>query len=198
MKKTAAVIVAAGCSSRMGELKALLPIGGVSLLRRIAGVLLAAGASPTVLVTGYRADELQRETTDLGLVFLRNERYAETEMFDSARIGFSYLEGKCDRVLFTPVDVPLFAPGTVKRLLATDVPLAVPVCGGKRGHPILLSAALLPALIRDSGEDGLKGALRRAGAPAHRVEVPDEGILYDADTPADYRALLDLYERQNG
>src|SRR5699024_5541545 len=74
--------------------------------------------------------------------------------------------------------------------------LACPVCGGSRGHPILMSAGVIDRILTDSGEGGLQGALERCGVPMTFVEVPDPGILHDADTPEDYRELLRLHNSQ--
>jgi molybdopterin-guanine dinucleotide biosynthesis protein A len=67
------------------------------------------------------------------VVFLRNEKYASTQMFDSAVIGLDFLRGKCDRILLTPVDIPLFTSETVTALLDCGGDLVLPVCGGGRG-----------------------------------------------------------------
>ena len=57
------------------------------------------------------------------LIFLRNEDYETTHMFDSVRIGLEYLKDKVDTVLFTPVDVPLFTAHTVTQMLSLGQPL---------------------------------------------------------------------------
>ena len=185
-----AVIVAAGMSSRMGDFKPLLNIGSISIAQRIVATFHQAGISRIVVVTGYNAPLLERHLANNGLVFLRNENYATTQMFDSARIGLSYLRDKCDRILFTPVDIPLFTALTVTQLLETDAPLCCPVCEGKTGHPLLIDASLVDALVADSGEGGLAGAISRCGIDMLQVEVADPGVLHDADTPAAYEALL--------
>ena len=194
--ETGAVVVAAGMSSRMGDFKPMLSIGEISVAQRVVATLRQAGAERVVVVTGYNADELERHLSKSGAVFVRNEEYRTTEMFDSALIGLKYIRGKCDRILFTPVDVPLFTAATVRELLDSGVELACPVCGGQRGHPILMSPDVVDRLLRDSGEDGLKGALGRCGVPMTLVDVPDPGILHDADTPEDYRQLLELHNSQ--
>ena len=185
-----AVIVAAGMSSRMGDFKPMLNIGSISIAQRIVATFHQAGVSKIVVVTGYNAQQLERHLSNLGLVFLRNEDYANTQMFDSARIGLEYLKDKCDRIFFTPVDIPLFTSLTVKRLMETNAALACPVCDGKTGHPLLISAALVDTLLCDHGDGGLQGAIKRCGTEMTRVEVEDPGILHDADTPADYAELL--------
>ncbi len=194
--QTGAVIVAAGMSSRMGDFKPMLNIGSISIAQRIVATLQQAGVSRIVMITGYNATALERHLADNGLIFLRNEDYEHTQMFDSAKIGLGYLRDKCDRILFSPVDIPLFTFSTVQTLLESDAPLACPVCGGQRGHPILISASLVDAILADSGEDGLKGAIARCGVPMREIPVDDAGILHDADTPEDYRALLQFHNQQ--
>lgn len=193
---TGAVVVAAGMSSRMGDFKPMLSIGSISVAQRVVATLKQAGAARVVVVTGYNAEELERHLASSGVVFLRNENYRTTHMFDSALIGLRYLRDKCRQVLFTPVDIPLFTAATVDALLTSGAELACPVCGGTRGHPILMSANVIDRVLEDSGENGLDGALSRCGVPMTLVEVDDPGILHDADTPEDYRELLRMHNSQ--
>ena len=193
---TGAVVVAAGMSSRMGDFKPMLIIGSISVAQRVVATLKQAGAARVVVVTGYNAEELERHLASSGVVFLRNENYRTTHMFDSALIGLRYLRDKCRQVLFTPVDIPLFTAATVDALLTSGAELACPVCGGTRGHPILMSANVIDRVLEDSGESGLDGALSRCGVPMTLVEVDDPGILHDADTPEDYRELLRMHNSQ--
>lgn len=186
----AALITAAGMSSRMGEFKPLLGIGNSSISQRIIAVFHKAGIRDIVIVTGYRAEDLERHLSGEGIIFLRNDSYETTEMFDSVCTGLRFLEGKYSRILFTPVDIPLFTAETVHTLTACNAPLAIPVCGGRAGHPVLIADHLIRPILEDSGSGGLKGALSRCGTPVSRIPVDDPGILHDADTPDDYRQLL--------
>jgi len=195
--KTGAVVTAAGMSSRMNAFKPMLEIGCESAVRRIILTLKQAGAKPVVLITGNSAELLEKHVEDLGVVCLRNARYAETQMFDSAKIGLSYLSGKCARILFTPVDIPLFTLKTVKKLLETDASVAVPFCGGHEGHPLLLSAEAAEKILAYSGEGGLAGAIESGGLKKLCVSVEDEGVLYDMDTRQDYERLLELNKKRN-
>ena len=194
--ETAALIVAAGMSSRMGEFKPMLTIGEMSIAERVITTFQQAGVRRIVVVTGYQAEQLERHLAGREVVFLRNERYRDTQMFDSACIGLQYLRGKCDRVLFTPVDIPLFTAATVRALLQSDAPLACPVCEGRPGHPTLLSAALIDGILADSGAGGLHGALSRCGVSLRQIPVSDPGVLHDADTPDDYQKLLRYHNAQ--
>ncbi|MBQ9661894.1 MAG: NTP transferase domain-containing protein [Oscillospiraceae bacterium] len=194
--QTAALIVAAGMSSRMGNFKPMLNIGSISIAQRVVATLQQAGVDKIVMVTGYNATQLERHLAGLGIIFLRNEDYEHTQMFESACIGLRYLQDKCGRLLFTPVDIPLFTASTVQTMLETDAPLACPVCDGRRGHPILIAASLIDTILADSGDDGLRGALERCGAPMTEIPVKDRGVLHDADTPEDYKALLTFHNEQ--
>ena len=191
-----ALIVAAGMSRRMGEFKPMLSIGSISVAQRVVATLSQAGVSKIVMVTGYNATMLERHLSGNGIIFLRNERYETTQMFDSVKIGLSYLLDKCDRVLFTPVDVPLFTAKTVKTILDSGAPLAVPMCQGRQGHPILIARELIPEILNDSGEMGLKGAMDRCSVPLLRIDVEDFGTIHDADTPEDFSALVEYHNSQ--
>ena len=193
---TGALIVAAGMSSRMGDFKPMLNIGAISIAQRVVATFQQAGVDKIVMVTGYNATALERHLSGNGIVFLRNEHYETTHMFESSCIGLAYLRDKCDRVLFTPVDIPLFTAATVQALLDTKGPLACPVCEGQMGHPTLLSSSLIDYILADSGEGGLRGALERCGTELTQVPVTDRGILFDADTPEDYRSLLTYHNAQ--
>lgn len=191
-----ALIVAAGMSSRMGRFKPMLNIGSISISQRIIANFKQAGIDQIVMVTGYNAPALEKHLSGNGIVFLHNDAYERTEMFDSAKIGLSYLKDRCDAVLFTPIDIPLFTCETVRALMAAKDKLACPVYDGQTGHPIRIAADLIDELLAYSGEQGLRGALNQCSAALAQVPVSDRGILYDADTPEDYGQLLRYHNSQ--
>lgn len=192
----AALITAAGMSSRMGSFKPMLNIGSISVAQRVVATFRQVGIDRIVMITGFHAAELEHHLSGEGIIFLRNEEYASTHMFDSVKIGLEYLRDKCDAVLMTPVDIPLFTANTVTRLMGAGAKLACPECQGQTGHPILIHASLIGTILKDSGEGGLHGALERSGEIMIHVPVADFGTLHDADTPEDYTALLSYHNSQ--
>lgn len=92
--QTAALIVAAGMSSRMGDFKPMLSIGSISIAQRVVATFRQAGIRRIVMVTGFNAVTLERHLSSSGVIFLRNEAYETTQMFDSVKIGLAYLRGK--------------------------------------------------------------------------------------------------------
>lgn len=191
--QTAALIVAAGKASGEDSKNPMFMMGSISVTQRIIATFHQAGINRIAVVTGYRAEEVERHLANNGVIFLRNAEYADTQMFDSAKIGLRYLKDKCDRILFTPADIPLFTAETVRCLNECNALLASPVCGETCGHPTLISASLVGELLADTGKGGLEGALSRCSVPLSRIPVQDKGILDGAGSREQYSALLNAH-----
>lgn len=198
MGKLAAIVTAAGISSRMGGFKPLLDMDGKSMIRRVVDLMLASGADPVVVVTGYRARDVEEHLADAGVLFVRNERYYGTQMLDSLLAGAAVLPSEAERILISPADIPLVEDGTVQALLAAEGQFVRPACRGKTGHPVILTRELLERLDGYSGSDGLRGAMEAYGITPVDVAVADEGILLDGDTREEYAALLRLHRERTG
>ena len=194
--RTGAVVVAAGLSSRMGDFKPMMQMGAMSIISRVIANFQQADVFPIVVVTGFRADELEKHVSKLGVICVRNDEYASTEMFDSAVAGFSFVRDKCDRVFFTPGDIPLFTYDTVRRLMETDADVAKPVCHGQEGHPILLSRQLVDRILAFTGSASLREVIEACAESATVIDVDDEGILLDADTKHQYDKLVERSNRK--
>ena len=181
----------AGMSSRMGEFKPLLQLGQVSMIQHMISTFAQAGADPVVVVTGYQAKLLEQHLKQQPVHCIYNAQYATTEMFDSAKIGMGFLNGKCDRFFFTPADIPLFTVNTLQSLMKSEHRLAKPVFHGKGGHPLLIDASLIGILCADQTENGgLKEALKKTGEKIERIAVENDGILFDMDTKEDYLRMI--------
>ena len=199
-----AIILAAGYSSRMGELKALLPMGRGTVLERIIVQFRTCGLEDIIVVTGHRADEVAAVAQRVGVRSVHNPAFAEG-MYSSIRTGVATLDDTCPGALLLPVDIPLIRRGTIHCLLeaareATDR-LYYPVFDERRGHPPLLSPAEL-ALIRQEAnpEGGLRTLLAQVELdnPGHvgEVAVADANIHFDMDTPDDYFGGCLLFGRR--
>lgn len=199
MKKTGAVLVAAGLSSRMGDFKPMLPFGDSTIALHVVNLLRQLGVEPVVVVTGYRAEELERHLFFTGVRFVRNERFENTGMFDSVKLGLRALAGECERVLMMPVDLPAILPETFRQVLRIDGEVVRTMYHGKGGHPVVIRSELADRICAYEGGQGLRGALRELGVGITNLEVEDEGIRRDVDTPEEYQRLLEWdYQRGNG
>jgi len=191
---TGAVIAAAGISARMMQFQQFMNIGSQSMAERVIVNFQQAGVEEIVIVTGYRSRQLEKGLHRYQVTFLKNEAYKTTDMLETAKIGFRYLENHCSRVLFCPVDIPFFMAKTVRQMLAQQGDVILPVNQGRAGHPILIHASLIPLILQYHGENGLKGALDSIeGLVRVQVPVDDEAVLMDVNTREDYRRLLDLH-----
>lgn len=191
---TGAVIVAAGMSSRMKAFKPLMKLGNLTIAEHVVVNFQHAGIQNIVMVTGLHADELEKRLLKYGITFLKNEKYETTQMFDSVKIGLSYLEKRCESILFCPADIPLFTGRTVDELLNSEGKLVFPVYHGKTGHPVRIDTSLIPEIMNYKGDMGLRGALDSLPVKPVKLQVEDEGTVVDADTKEDYKYLLKIYQ----
>src|SRR6185437_13667263 len=116
--KVSAVVLAAGCSSRMGEMKQLLRVDECSILQRTLENVRASGADETVLVLGFAAEAIRREIPQLLLNAMRvvvNENY-ESGMASSLRAGVEAVSPAMDAALMVLADQPFVRPETMRRL----------------------------------------------------------------------------------
>ena len=181
-----AVILAAGFSSRMGDFKPLMDLGGLTVLERCVRLFREAGVERVLAVTGHRAREVQAEAERLGILTVHNEAY-ESGMFSSVRAAVSAISGS-EAFFLLPVDIPLVRPAVLTILMDEyDGRVAFPVFEGERGHPPLIPSELVPAILGHDGRGGLKTVLE--AQPSLDVPVWDRGVLLDADTSADFAVL---------
>lgn len=161
----------------------LTPIGDSTVIRRIIITLKQAGIDPIVVVTGQNGDQLEKHVARLNVIFLRNEDYSRSQMFDSIRLGLSYMQTLCARVFVMPAKFPLFLPLTLRKMMAESAPVICPTFNGKGGHPVLIASSVIPKILAYEGDMGLKGALRHLGGQGlvFRLPVEDIGILQPAE-----------------
>ena len=183
-----AVIPAAGLSSRMGAFKPLLPYGGGTVIESaVDSVLPYVSAAAAVL--GNRADELRaalRASFGDRLIIAENPAYAATDMLTSVKIGLRAIGG-CDAFFLLPADMPAVPAAVYEALIgAFDgcAEVIYPVLDGRRGHPPLIAASLIPAILAYEGGGGLRAIL--SGCRTKEIPVQSGGILLDLDTPQDY------------
>lgn len=193
-----AVIAAAGLSARMRDFKPLLSLGSSTIIHHTIDVLRTAGADPVLVVTGYQSAVLERHLFSSDVMFLKNERFAQTDMLTSLQLGLSALPSEAERVFLTPADVPLVSPETLKQMLAVQGQVVCPVYQGRQGHPLLVDREAVRQILDWKGPGGLRGLLDTGTLETVRVETGDPGIRMDADTPEDYKRLLQYQARLQG
>ena len=127
--RIAAVVLAAGMSRRMGRPKALLPLGERTLIARVVETIRNSGVvDQIVVVTGHRAEEIERELSSFDVKFVHNEDFADGEMLSSVKIGAGAIADQCDAFFLVLADQPLVSESTFRELVASHLyPPATPV-----------------------------------------------------------------------
>ena len=188
----AAIILAAGASRRMGSPKALLEWEGQTFLDRWIAMF-SEVCNPVVVVLGHDGDVVRAGLRQTHLARLTANPDPDRGMLSSLQCGLHALPDDAQGFLFTPVDQPAVALGTVARLVeaARDGALvAVPCYGGRRGHPVYCSAALIPEFLALPPSAQARDVIRAHREQTRYVDVDDPGIVTDVDYPADYQRLL--------
>lgn len=201
-KSVAAIILAAGMSQRMGRLKPLLPFGDKPMLARVVENLVAAQEiAPLIVVTGHAASAITAALSGYPVTFAHNENYAMGGMLSSVQVGVRALPSNASAFFLVLGDQPTVRPATLQTLLEvwreTAAPIVLPTHNGRRGHPVLFSSRCASEILALPTDATLKACVMRHVAETIQVPVPDESILADVDTPADYERALRIWQAQN-
>ena len=180
-KTTGGIIVAAGKNLRRNQRQPLLKIGSITAVKRIVLTFQQVEISPIVVITGCETGEIEHDLADYGVIFLQNKQFENSQMFDSAKIGLKFLQKKCDQVLFNPVNIPMFTPETIRKMMECSAKVISPSYHGKAGHPLLISSELIPKIMEYDGNLGMRGAIQSIGSERQWMDIDDEGILHDMD-----------------
>jgi molybdenum cofactor cytidylyltransferase len=188
----AAIVLAAGSSSRMGDRNKLLePIGGEPMVRHIGGVALNSGASPVIVVTGFEADSIAAALSGLEVTIVHNAAFGDG-LSRSLRAGLSAVPPDSEGALILLGDMPLIDASVVGALLGAFTgrdAICAPVHGGRRGNPILWGSSYFAEMMRLAGDQGAKTVLTRHAARVTDVAIGSESIFADIDTPSDLARL---------
>lgn len=182
-----AVVPAAGRSRRMGREKVLLPFGDSTILETVLGKLEEAGVRRIVVVLRPDQPEAAGAAARAGAEVVVNPEPDE-EMLVSIRLGVERLSGSVDAFFVWPADHPAIEPATLRRLAAEAGRgiAVIPVHRGRRGHPALVGAELVPEIERIPPDAGLRRLWRDRADAVREIAVDDPGVLENLDSPAAY------------
>jgi molybdenum cofactor cytidylyltransferase len=180
----AAILLAAGKSSRFGANKLMHPLGGQPIALHAAAALKAA--CPNALAVVAPGSPLQAQLEQAGLATIVCET-AHNGMGESLKAAIAATED-ADGWLVALADMPYIQPATHRRIvqaLQEGADLAAPAYRGERGHPVGLGARFRGDLLALTGDAGARAILKAHAAEIRLIEVDDPGVLKDIDTPGD-------------
>jgi len=189
----AAVVLAAGASTRFGSQKLLAPVRGAPLVRRTVEQVLGAGLDEVVVVLGREAQAVRAALDGLPVRFVVNTDYRDG-LSTSLRAGLRDLGRGVAAVIVVLGDQPGITGSTIASLIAehrrSGQPVVVPVYAGTRGNPVLFGASVFPELEAVAGDQGGREVIGRDPSRVATVSLPFV-MPGDVDTVEDYWALVD-------
>jgi molybdenum cofactor cytidylyltransferase len=187
-RQVAAVVLAAGRSTRMGAVnKMIAEIGGKPLVRIAAEQALASKASSVIVVTGHQRDRIEAALKGLNVRFANNPDYAEG-LGTSLRAGIAAVPPEADGAVILLGDMPHIDAKLIDRLIAAFDPekgalVVVPTIEGRRGNPVIWARRFFPELMAVTGDVGARHIVARVAEAVAEVAVTDPAITVDVDTP---------------
>jgi molybdenum cofactor cytidylyltransferase len=195
----AAVVLAAGDSTRMGRPKALLPApDGDPFVVRICRAFLDAGIEDLAVVTGAAhgqiVEAVGRVSPPLPVRVVRNPDPSRGQLSSLWTGMEAVLTPATEALLMTLVDVPMLSAATIDAVVQawrqSRPPIVRPAIGDAHGHPVLFDRSLFDELRQAPLDRGAKSVVRRHEPRIFNVVPPDDGCLRDIDTPEDYSAFI--------
>ena len=189
-ERVAGIILAAGCSRRMGENKLLLNLRGASLLCRSVHHAIAASLEPILVVVGFEEERMRRELREMPVQVVPNPAYDGP----SSRSLHAGLRALPDDVAAAIVILPDMPHVTAEALRTVRAASQGPMARGSRlvvsrygdvtAPPILFRRALFDELLGWDGEGCGKPVVKAHASEAIYLDFPAEA-LEDVDTPED-------------
>lgn len=199
-EKTAALILSAGSSMRMGEFKPLLRLQGCTVIESAVSCFRGAGISEIIAVIGHRAADMIPLLERIGVAYVINEDYSRG-MFSSILAGVKWISGRFSGILLLPVDIPMVRPRTVEVILdgcrRSGKGIIYPSFLGERGHPPYISSKYFGDILSSDPSGNLRSVLSRFGDDSLSVEVVDQSVLMDIDTPEDLQNAESYLSHRN-
>jgi molybdenum cofactor cytidylyltransferase len=184
-----AILLAAGESQRMGELKQLMPLGKGTIIEQAIDNLLASAVDEVIVVLGHKAEEIKRVIAARQVKITVNPDYREG-MSTSIIAGLKLADPNAEAVMLALGDQPLVDSQTINRLIdefhKSGKGIALPTYNGKRGNPVIFAIRYKPELLELKGDIGGRDIVKRHPQDVLEVAVDSESVISDIDTREDY------------
>jgi molybdenum cofactor cytidylyltransferase len=193
-RNVAAVVLAAGRSSRMGGPNKLLEqIGGRPLVRIVTEAALGSRSRPVIVVTGHQRERVEAALAGLPVQLIHNPRFADG-LGTSLATGIAALPAKVDGAIVCLGDMPQVDAALIDRLIGAFDPdkgalVVVPTIEGERGNPVVWSRRFFPDLMAVEGDVGARYLIGRYAEAVTEVPLTGKAALTDVDTPEALQAV---------
>ena len=190
-----AIILAAGESTRMGTNKLLLPFNGKPIISVVIDNVMQSDVDHILVVLGAFRDEMLPLIEEMPVKHCYNPDYKQG-MLSSVQCGFRNMPDTMDAAMIFLGDQPMIPGDLANRIIKeyqkSKIGMLIPVCNGKRGHPVLIDKKYKYDIEKLDPAEGLRALFYRPNKDIQEVEVEATGILRDIDTFQDYRNETNL------
>ena len=199
-EKIHAVILAGGQSKRMGtKNKLLVPINGKPMIALTAETIIASKASSVAAVTGFEHQKIQGAIKNSNIEFIHNKNF-QNGISSSVVTAIKSAPEDCSAILIGLGDMPKITVSHINKLIDAYNPLegraiCVPTWKGKRGNPVLWARRFFPEMLQLKGDFGAKELMGKYAELVVEVEMNDNGIVIDIDTPEALEAFRNKNHR---
>ena len=194
-KKIAAIILAAGGSSRLGRPKQLLDWFGKPFVKHLVDFAQQLKLDPVVVVTGSNYQEIEAAIVDNKIVIARNENWQNGQS-SSMQVGCKALEGyKVDGFIVFLCDQPQITPELIDRMVieaqSDEIDIVATTVGGKICPPTLFKSNCILDIMTLKGDQG--GRVLFDLHKTQKINWDDQRLIQDTDTEEDYLKLKSFY-----
>lgn len=183
----------------MGLPKALLKIGEKTFLQHIVEALHSARIIDVVIVLGAEAEKIQKTLTWFDGKVVVNDEWQKGQL-TSIITGLNNLDmtatdpEEIHGAIICPADHPLLTQSLLVDLLQgywlSKKRIIIPIHRGKRGHPVIFDRELFDDIRNAPLDIGARAVVRNHEQEVHKVDVNDEGVLINIDSPDDYKKYI--------
>jgi len=177
----------------MGSPKALLPFQGRPFLEHLLDITKHPKVAVRRVVLGAHAANIEKEVALRPEEVVINENWEKGQL-SSIQAALRSLPAGTDGMLLLLVDHPLISQtlvgGLVDQFYATRAPVVVPVFEGRRGHPVIFSAALYDELLNAPLELGARSVVWAHAAEVSEYITMEEGCVVNLNDPAAYVRMM--------
>jgi molybdenum cofactor cytidylyltransferase len=186
--RIAAIVLAAGRSTRMGAANKLLAdVDGRPMVRVAVEAALASQARPVLVVTGHQPDAVRAALAGLDVAFVGNSDFA-MGLSTSLRAGKRAVPKECTGALVLLGDMPRIEAAHLDAMIAVfaseaGAAIVVPTHEGQRGNPVLWPAELFGEMLALEGDVGARSLMAKHALQVREIDLGTDAVLMDIDTP---------------
>lgn len=197
-KGTAGFIIATGYDSQQKNVNPTSMLGDSSILRRQVVNMQLAGLSPIVVLSGWDNLRVEHHLDYYGVVFFQMKDFQRIQLEEDVLPVLEYLRGKCEKIVYAPVEYPLLQTKTIKKLMKAEGDICYPVYKGKRGFPTVIKESVVERIQVSGLEKSgiLEEYLDELPAENTPVEVEDAGVICNITDEEGCEHILESHSRQ--